>query len=99
MPILAWEKGKLLSYQWASGKVLFELSTVEEETQLYFCDSLPEEFPHQSRDITGWALTLERLSYALLGKTTEYNMQKHKELEKEYQAKIDLLKLSLNCTN
>lgn len=39
MPILAWEKGKLLSYQWASGKVLFELSTVEEETQLYFCDS------------------------------------------------------------
>lgn len=91
MPILEYEPYRVLSYEWSTGRVRFELVPVAGGTRLDFLDVLPQSFPHRARDITGWSITLKRLRASLLGEKLDYDMKENEIKQKEYQKQIDAL--------
>ncbi|GMA53535.1 ATPase [Alicyclobacillus contaminans] len=94
MPILSFIQDSEIAYEWGGiGSVRFKLTPISEGTKLDFYESLPEDFSHRIRDITGWSLALERLKQTILGKQTTFDMDKFQETENRYREMINNLKL------
>lgn len=93
MPIIAFESGKKLAFQWASGEVCFEINE-EQGTLLKFSEKLPPEFPAWHRDIAGWSLVLPQLKSAIEGNPLPFPKEQHPLAEEKYRQKIAQLRLT-----
>jgi len=90
MPIIVFESGDKLAFQWASGEVCFEIKE-EQGTLLKFSEKLPPEFPAWHRDIAGWSFVLSQLKSAI---ELLFPKEKHSQAEEKYRQEMTQLRLT-----
>ena len=93
MPIIVFESGDKLAFQWASGEVCFEIKE-EQGTLLKFSEKLPPEFPAWHCDIAGWSFVLPQLKSAIEGKPLPFPKEKHSQAEEKYRQEMTQLRLT-----
>lgn len=87
MPLLEYVEEAILSYEWATGRVSFNLKEVDpDKTIVHFQEFLPYNFENLAQDLAGWTMKMERLKAISEAETYDFNQELFAERKKEFEA-------------
>jgi len=89
MMLLDFTTDKQITYEWATGKITFELEEVENGTKLTFHETLPLNFEAIPQDFTGWFVQMKNIQSVLeTGSAAELEPTEIKEIREQVKQEL-----------
>ena len=89
MMLLDFKTNEQIAYEWATGKITFELEEVEQGTKLTLHESLPLDFPGIPQDFTGWYVQMKNIkSISETDSVAKLNKTEIKDVREQIKAEL-----------
>lgn len=89
MKLIDYKTNQHISYEWASGKVAFDLKDIASGTQLTLKEELPLTFSAIPEDFTGWYVLMQQIkAVSETGKPAKLSKDEIAEVKNEIRSKL-----------
>lgn len=90
MQLLDYKTNEHISYEWAQGKIEFQLNEVNDETELILIETLPRDFNAIPEDFTGWYVQMTNVkNVAETGSPAKLDREEINRIKEEIRKELN----------